>query len=77
MDTIMAEIHEFPDGTQYQVDPDEMLEEAKGQYERVVIVGIMPDNEMQVAFSTPDHYEATYWLGKAESALKFPENYID
>jgi len=50
----MAEVVEFTGVTSLPIDPERILESAKGKLQRVIVIGIDMDGEEYVASSDPD-----------------------
>jgi hypothetical protein len=55
-------------GDEFTIQPDQVLEAAKTKYERVVVIGITPEGEMEVAGSH-GRFETFYRLFQAMNDL--------
>lgn len=56
----------FPGMTKLDIPPDDILEMAKGQYERVVVIGVREDDMVEIAMSDPSLVFAMFDLDRAK-----------
>lgn len=56
----------FPGITKLDIPPDDVLEMAKGQYERVVVIGVREDDTVGIAMSDPSLVFAMFDLDRAK-----------
>lgn len=64
----MSDVVKFPGLTKLPLDPDDILEKAKGRFERVLVIGITEGDEVEplILASCPDLVYALYDLERAK-----------
>lgn len=65
----MAEVVEFTGITSLPIDPERILESAKGKLQRVIVIGIDMDGEEYVASSDPDCGTSLWDIERAKLRL--------
>ena len=65
----VGEVVEFDGLTTLSLDPDRLLQEAMGQLQRVIIIGIDKEGEEYFASSEPDGGTAVWDLERAKLKL--------
>ena len=65
----MAEVVKFPGITRFDLNADDVLQEAIGQLDEVVICGIGKDGRQYFASSVADGADALWHLERAKHAL--------
>jgi hypothetical protein len=65
----MAEILKFTGSTRHDIDPDEVLEGAKGQLKSVVVIGYDAEGDIFLASSSADGKTVNWLLDKVKHKL--------
>lgn len=65
----MGDVVDFNGYTRLDIEPDKVLEGAKGKLDKVVVVGVNKDGEMWFSSSTSKLETILYLLKKAEKLL--------
>jgi len=64
-----ADVLEYPGATMLDLDPDRVLEGAKGRLEQVLVVGLDRDEQFYMAGSTPEIGDMLFILALARTKV--------
>jgi hypothetical protein len=59
----------FPGITRLELNPDDVLDAAKGQLDLAIVIGVTPEGNFYFASSEPDGAEVVWWLERTKHKL--------